>query len=192
MTEKHREYLKNKIKELGLYGTSDLLGLSMAQLIVISGIEITTKYANEVLLDMIDKEDIPTRYKGFDISHNGEGGVSWYGGHLTDIFGPKLQETIYCMATPFWDGKNMVPIDFDFYNLATPSENSSFFSYDSYGLYESIITVREEFESLEKLLEWYRDFYLPTVYDKIMNECLPEVRKHNEDEIIESIEEYFN
>lgn len=192
MTEKHREYIKKQIKENGLYKTSDLFGLSMAQLIVISGIEITTKYANEVLLDMMDKKDIPTRYKGFELEHNFEGGVTWYGGHLTDIFGPKLKETIYCMATPLWDGQNIIPIDFDFYDLSTPSENSSLFSYDSYGLYQSIITVREKFESLEKLLEWYRDFYLPTVYDKIMNECLPEIRKRNEDEIIESIDEYFN
>lgn len=192
MKEKHREYIRKQIKENGLYETSQLLGLSMAQLIVISGIEITTKYANEVLLDMMDKKDIPTRYKGFEIEHNGDGGVAWYGSHLTDKFGPELRETIYGMATPFWDGNNMIPIDFDFYDLATPSENSSLYSYDSYGLYQSIITARKKFESLEKLLEWYRDFYLPTVYDKIMNECLPEVRKYNEKEIIESIEEYFN
>ena len=192
MTERHREFLRKQIKENGLYEASRLIGISMVQLLVSSGIEITTEYANEVLLDMMDKKDIPTRYKGFEIDHNGEGGVSWYGGHLTDIFGPQLKETIYAMATPLWNGNNIVPIDFDFYDLATPSENSSLFNYDSYGLYESIITVREEFESLEKLLEWYRDFYLPTVYDKIMNECLPEVRKYNEDEIIQSIEEYFN
>ena len=192
MTEKHREYLKNKIKELGLYETSNLLGLSMTQILVSSGIEITTKYANLVLLDRMDKQEIPTRYKEFSIEHNGEGGVTWYGGHLTDIFGPELNETIYCMATPFWDGKNMVPIDFDFYDLSTPSPYSSLFSEDRYGEYEKILTVKKSFESLEKLLEWYRDFYLPTVYDKIMNECLPMVRKIHESEILESIDEHFN
>jgi len=192
MTERHREYIRKQIKENGLYETSKLFGLSMAQLIVSSGIEITTKYANEVLLDMMDRKDIPTRYKGFEIEHNGDGGVAWYGSHLTDKLGPELRETIYCMATPLWNGNNMIPIDFDYYDLSTPNERSSIYQYDSYGMYQSIITTRKEFESLEKLLEWYRDFYLPTVYDKIMNECLPEVRKHNEKEIIESIEEYFN
>lgn len=192
MVEKNREYLKKQIKKNGLWETSDLFGISMAQLLVTSKIEITSSYANDVLLDMIDKKQIPTNYKKFTIEHNGEGGVLWYGSHLTDKFGPELRETIYVMATPLWSGNNEIPIDFDFYDLSLPYKSTTLFSEDNYGEYQKIIDVKEKFESFEKLLEWYRDFYLPTVYDKIMNECLPQVIQNYESEILKSVNEYFN
>ena len=192
MKESAREYLRQQIKNNGLWETSHLLGLSMAQLLVGSKIKITTKYANEVLLDMIENGDIPTKYKEFTIENNGDGAVLWWGSKITDKFGIELKETIYIMATPLWAGNNMIPIDFDFYDLSTVNNNHTIFSYDNYGLYQSIITTREEFESLEKLLEWYRDFYLPTVYENIMTQCIPQVIDYTKEKIYDRIHEYLS
>lgn len=192
MTDKHRKLLRDKIEEVGLYEASRLFGLSMAETLNHSKIKITTSYANDVLLELIDNKKIPTEYKGFDIEHNGEGSVRWYWSRNTDEFEPTLSETIYCYATPLYDGDSIIPIDFDYYVLEDPKTKVTIFEYDQYGDYQETIKVDNEFESLEELLEWYRDFYLPQVYDKIVNECLPMVRENHRQDILEAIDEEYS
>jgi len=192
MTDKHKKILQDKIKELGLYEASRLFGLTMAEILNYSKIKITHNYANQVLLELMDAEKITTKYKGFYIQHNGEGAVVWHRSKNTDEFGPTLVETIYCMATPLYNGNSVIPIDFDYYMLEEPSQRTTIFEYELYGECERIIRVDNEFESLQELLEWYEDFYLPQIYNNIVNECLPTIRENHREDILEYVDEYFN
>lgn len=192
MSERHREYLKTQIKKNGLYETSKMYGLSMSQLVASSGIKITPEYANEVLLELIENKIIPTQYKEFTIEYNYNEAVLWFGSYITEKFGFELKETIYCLATPFWDGNNFTQIDFDYYDISVPYKSGNLFFYDKYNIYDVRLENDAEFESVEELLVWYRDFYLPTVYEKIMNECVPKVIKYNKEKIYDKINEYFD
>lgn len=192
MSIRHKETIQKEIRKNGLYETSRLLGISMTHTVKLSGIKIIPKYANEVLLEMLYKGQIPNVYKQFTVEYDGESAVRWYGHRITNEFGLELKETIYCMATPFFGGKGVTPIDFDFYDLSTLENNDNIFSYDNYGEYQEILVHEIEFENIEKLLEWFRDFYLPTVYEKIMTECIPQVIEQNKEEIYDSINEYFD
>ena len=192
MSERHREYLKNQIKKNGLYVTSKMYGLSMSQLVASSKIKITPRYANDVLLEMIISKTIPTQYKEFTIESNDDGAVLWFGSYITEKFGIELKETIYCMATPFWDGHDFTPIDFDYYYISVPNKGGNLFYYDKYDIYHVILENDTEFENFEELLVWYRDFYLPTVYEKIMYECVPKVIEYNKEKIYDKINEYFD
>ena len=191
MLDKNREFLRDKIKKFGLYQASRLFGLSMAELITVSKIKITYRYAYQVLLELIENEKIPTKYKGFTL-HENEYAVRWSMSQNTDEFGVTLRESIYCLATPLYDGIGFIPIDFNYYFLEEQYERESIFEYDRYSEYQETIKVDNEFENLEELLVWYRDFYLPQVYDKIVNECLPMVRENHKEEILRKIDEYFN
>lgn len=191
MKDKHRKFMADKIKELGLYEASQFFGLTMTEILNHSKIKITHSYAYDVLLELMDAEKITTKYKGFYINHNGEGAVIWRRSKNTDEFGPTLVETIYCMATPFYDGNSGIPIDFDYYMLEELSQRTTIYEYDRYGECERIIRVHNEFESLKELLEWYEDFYLPQVYNNIVNECLPTIRENHREDILQEINEYF-
>ena len=192
MTDKHRKFMVDKIEELGLYEAGELFGLSIVELISHSGIKITNTYANEVLLYLIDNKKIPTEYKGFTIEDYGDYTVAWYGIHNTDKFGITLRESIYCFATPFYEGGNVIPIDFNSYILEDAHARATIFEHDQYGDYQETIDVDTEFESIKQLIKWYKGFYLPQVYDKIVNECLPMVREIHKDEILKEINDYYN
>ena len=158
MTDKHRKLLKDKIEELGLYKASRSFGLSMAEILNYSKIKINHNYAYEVLLELIGTGKIPTKYKGFTIEYDGDYAVRWYGSHFTDEFGPTLRETISCLATPLHDGRDIIPIDLDYYALEDPKNRDNIFEHDLYGDYQGKINVDNKFENIEELLEWYRDF----------------------------------
>ena len=184
--------MADKIKELGLYDASQFFGLTMTETLNHSKIKITHSYANQVLLELMDAEKIPIKYKGFYIQQDGEGAVVWRRSKNTDEFGPTLIETIYCYATPLYDGSSAIPIDFDYYMLEELSQRTTIFEHDRYGEYERMIRVDNEFESLKELLEWYEDFYLPQVYNSIVNECLPTIRENHREDILEYVDEYFD
>jgi hypothetical protein len=63
------------------------------------------------------------------------------------------------MATPFWDGNNITPVESIEYKI-------NGFTIDE-GFYIELKS-RIEFDSIEDLLTWYKHFYLPKVYNLIL------------------------
>lgn len=157
--------LMNLLNEYGLYKTLIFTGLDVIQLFERIGpmiinadlsyeiiLEIFTKYHNKVLRTQIDNYDL--YYDPLN------GTIRWV--YTDDI----RKEKMYALCTPFWDGIPWIPINIDEYILDGQSiEPNS----------EYTIKAPDEFHNIKQIINWYNDFYIPSVY-KVLNKFLIKYR----------------
>ena len=80
------------------------------------------------------------------------------------------------MATPFWDGSKFTPIEISWFTLLNDDMNI-IYELEGDGSFYKAFEHQSNFDSVEELLNWYEETYLPGVYDIIMNTLLPKVYK---------------
>lgn len=180
-----REKLIELINENGLYDTSKMLGISILELVEISGHPIDNGYeAYDVIYEMMNKKLVPRKYKNFNIGIDTMvGSVVWTLSDepLIKINGDYYKEYIETYATPFWDGENNIPIDTNFYRITdNNNKQTSLFDYD---LQDIIRIANVYFETLDDLENWYKGVYLPGVHYIIMKKHLPEMRIEMSEEL---------
>jgi hypothetical protein len=142
------------IENLGLTNASNILGLPKYELVRIANYPINYETANMLLFDLNRDNLLPTVYKDCEISvSNWDGIFSW------EYKGPD-DEKMLTMATPFWDGNNITPVESTEYEI-----NGFTIDEDFYIELKSQI----EFDGIEDLLTWYKHFYLPKVYNLILS-----------------------
>ena len=142
------------IENLGLTNASNILGLPKYELVRIANYPINCETANMLLFDLNRDNLLPTVYKDCEISvSNWDGIFSW------EYKGPD-DEKMLTMATPFWDGNNITPVESTEYEI-----NGFTIDEDFYIELKSQI----EFDGIEDLLTWYKHFYLPKVYNLILS-----------------------
>jgi len=142
------------IENLGLTNASNILGLPKYELVRIANYPINYETANMLLFDLNRDNLLPTVYKDCEISvSNWDGIFSW------EYKGPD-DEKMLTMATPFWDGNNITPVESTEYKI-------NGFTIDE-GFYIELKS-RIEFDGIEDLLTWYKHFYLPKVYNLILS-----------------------
>ena len=173
MSKKYRDSIVKLIDSHGAIEASKLIGLSITELIHQSGISFDNKTAYLILRNLINENKLPTNYKKFNIRFNPFDGISvWSYNNDKNINGVIVKEHITCFATPFWDYTNIIPVDFSNYSLET-EDGEEIINLDFSDSYQKEIKTRDSFDSIEDLLLWYKNFYLPKVYEVIMEDILP-------------------
>lgn len=145
--------IQELIEQHGLTDASKITGLPRYELVRITDYPINHEIANILLWDLKYDNLLPTVYKNCEISIDSFDGVFyWYYKGVND-------EKMLTMATPFWDGNNITPVESTEYKI-------NGFTIDE-GFYIELKS-RIEFDSIEDLLTWYKHFYLPKVYNLIL------------------------
>ena len=182
--------LRNYVNKYGIYDTYKMLGISLTKLVKISGIPINGIIANDVLMENLENGNLTDTYKGFKIQSNLDGVVYWDGEIKTGEFLPNYTELITAMATPFWDGVDYTPVEIDWFTVEDRSRKIGeqlVVETEGSGNYYKELQDKTRFNSVEELLSWYDEVYLPGVYDIIMNELLPKVQQDIQDKMDEDM-----
>jgi len=182
--------LRKYINEFGIYDTYKMFGISFTKLVQIADLPIKGIIANDVLMENLENGNLTDTYKGFKIQSNLDGVVYWDGELNTGEFLPDYIEAITVIATPFWDGVDYTPVEIDWFTLLDKSRKIGeqiVVEIEGGGNYYKTLKDKTRFDSVEELLSWYDEVYLPGVYDIIMNELLPKVQQDIQDKMDEDM-----
>ena len=72
---KLKEKILNLIDKLGIWETKEIMGVSLVKLVKLSDMKIHPNLACEMIIEGINNETLPTKYKEFNISTNSDGVV---------------------------------------------------------------------------------------------------------------------
>jgi hypothetical protein len=185
MTEKHIEKIITLTEKVGYRKTAKLLGVTLVNLFRLTGqpIDTDTGVANEILIEGIKNEKLPTKYKEFEISVSTDDVVYWEGKLYTDQFLPNMKETIWVMATPFWDGMTWTPVETDWYSLVNEDNDTLISEIEGGGDYYEQLEKVDLFSDVDDLFSWYKKVYLPSVYEIIMDNFLPKLQDDMHDRL---------
>ncbi len=185
---KGRDKILKLIDELGLWKTKEVLGISLTKLVKMVGMRIESAIglANEIIIENINNGNLPTEYKEFKISTNMDGVVYWEGKFYGEHFLPNMVETIWVMATPFWDGMTWTPVETDWYSLVDRGDNTLIAEIEGGGDYYEQLDEVESFSNVDDLFSWYNKVYLPSVYEIIIDNFLPKLRQDMDDRLDEN------
>lgn len=185
---KGKDKILKLIDELGLWKTKEALGISLTKLVKMLEMRIESNIglANEIIIESIINKTLPTEYKEFKISTNMDGVVYWEGKFYGEHFLPNMVETIWVMATPFWDGMKWTPVETDWYSLADTSNDTLIDEIEGGGDYYEQLDEVESFSNVDDLFSWYNKVYLPSVYDIIIDNFLPKLRQDMDDRLDEN------
>ena len=77
------------------------------------------------------------------------------------------------MCTPFWDGMFIIPVESSFYRNRNFKSGEDYL--DSIELTSKLIDNKSYtyFNSGNEIITWFNDFYIPNVYDILLNTHLP-------------------
>jgi hypothetical protein len=164
------------IDEFGLNQAARMIGVSMTKLVQLSNLPINSILANQLLIENIKNNDLPTRYNEFMIDDNGDNLISWTCNIKTERFSSDMIEQITVMATPFWDGLEYTPVEIDWFTLFDDKFNVVI-EIEGEGHYYQKLNHQSSFKNVEELFNWYKEFYLPEVYNIVMNKLLPKIHK---------------
>lgn len=188
--DKQERLLRKYIEQHGIYNTYKMWGISFTKLVQIANIPINGMIANDVLMENLENGNLTDTYKGFNIQSTLDGVVYWDGEIKTGEFLPNYTEVITAMATPFWDGVDYTPVEIDWFTLMDRSREIGeqiVFETEGGGNYYKALKDKTRFDSVEELLSWYDEVYLPGVYSIIMNELLPKVQQDTQDKMDEDM-----
>ena len=188
--DKQELLLRKYIEQHGIYNTYKMWGISFTKLVQIANIPINGMIANDILMENLENGNLTDTYKGFNIQSNLDGVVYWDGELKTGEFLPNYTEVITAMATPFWDGVDYTPVEIDWFTLEDRSRKIGeqvVVETDGGGNYYKALKDKTRFDSVEELLSWYDEVYLPSVYGIIMNELLPKVQQDIQDKMDEDM-----
>jgi hypothetical protein len=179
------ENIRNIVSQIGLWETKKIMGISLTKLVKILGMSIESGVgmANKIIIENINNGNLPTEYKEFKISTNSDGVVYWEGKFYGEHFLPNMVETIWVMATPFWDGMTWTPVETDWYSLVDRGDNTLIAEIEGGGDYYEQLNEVDTFSNVDDLLSWYEKVYLPTVYEIIMDNFLPKLRQDMDDRL---------
>jgi hypothetical protein len=175
--ESRLEKLVSKyLNEFGLSKTSQMMGISRSKVLELAKAPIDSPYAYEILYEKMMRNELKKNYEEFEIRTSINGVFYWESVMKTGHFGEDMTEQISVAATPFWDGAKYTTVEIDWFTLMDKNANIIYDSGGEGNFYKEFKN-KTQFESVEQLLIWYNKFYLPEVYDVIMNTLLPKVHK---------------
>jgi hypothetical protein len=154
MKEKHINGLVKMINLYGLVKTSEMTGLSIYELAIKTNFKLDLDTYPIILKSLSKNKLIPSTYKDFTINIDALSGIYEWWCYIYDGNGEKYY--IEAMATPFWDDYG-IPVEII-------SIDSSEIDDDNF----SYIKVDDKIETVDELIRWYNEFYLPKTYEKIV------------------------
>ena len=168
------ETIKNYVEKYGLLRTSEILGLSLTEIVKITNHPINTELANELIVENFRNGNLDRTYKEFKLSLEYGDVIGWFGQLDNGPFGNYVEQ-YFIYATPYYDYKQQLPVDVSWCDLLN-RDTGIVKSIEGEGNYFFSINVQDNFKSVEHLFDWYNNFYLPLTYDVIMTKLVPEVR----------------
>lgn len=168
------ETIKNYVEKYGLLRTSEILGLSLTEIVKITNHPINTELANELIVENFRNGNLDRTYKEFKLSLEYGDVIGWFGQLDNGPFGNYVEQ-YFIYATPYYDYKQQLPVDVSWCDLLN-QDDGIVKSIEGEGNYFFSINVQDNFKSVEHLFDWYNNFYLPLTYDVIMTKLVPEVR----------------
>lgn len=168
--------VKEYLNKFGLSKTSEIMGISIKRLIEIAKIPIDSNIAKQILVEMMNNDELKKKYKEFEIHASSNGVFFWETMTNTGHFPGDVVENITVAATPFWDGVKYTPVELDWFTLLNEEGNIVYEISPEAGFYREL-KHQTNFESVDELLNWYEEFYLPEVYNMVMNTLLPKMHK---------------
>jgi len=166
-----KKILNDLIDKIGLDRTSNMTGLSKLDLIKRSDCYIDLSIANNIIPDLFREELFPRKYKNCEIIYDSFAGtVDWYCNWSDDNWRDYKEETTYSYATPFWDINDGIPVNTNSYDGVDFFGDKFYFTEGDLNDNEiySFIKWKDGFENLASYDRWIRRFYLPQVYNAIL------------------------
>lgn len=178
--------VKKYIDDYGISYTKKIFSMTTTDIIKILESPINSEIAYEILLENMSNGNLTTKYKEFTIyPQQWEGTVYWGAITKTGHFLPNISEEITAIATPFWDGNEWTPIDIDDVNLKDEDGRVIIRRGGAMSNYYRKLEHKSNFENVQELFTWYEEFYLPEVYNVVMNTLLPIVYQDIDDKLDE-------
>ena len=168
------ETIKNYVEKHGLERTSEILGLSLTEIVKITNHPIDNKLANLIIFENFKNGVLARTYKDFKLQPEYGDTIGWFGQIDNGPF-KNYVEQYFIYATPYYDYKQQIPVDVSWCDLLN-QDDGSVKSIEGEGTYSYDVEIQDNFKSVEDLFEWYNNFYLPETYDVIMTKLIPEVR----------------
>ena len=168
--------VKKYLSEFGLTKTSEMMGISLSKVVEIAKIPIDSDIANQILVEMMNKGELKNKYKEFEIHSSSNNVFYWEAMTSTGHFHDDMVENITVAATPFWDGVKYTPVEIEWFTLLNEYGDIVYEISPEGGFYREL-KHQTNFESVDELLNWYEEFYLPEVYNMVMNTLLPKMHK---------------
>jgi hypothetical protein len=168
--------LKGLVDEFGLFKVSKMIGISVTKLAEVTNIPIDSGTANQILVEMMNNDELKTKYKDFEIHVSSNDVFYWEAMVKTGHFHDDMIENITVAATPFWDGVKYTPVELEWYTLLNYYGVTVYEISPEGGFYKEL-KHQTNFESVDELLNWYEEFYLPEVYNLAMNTLVPKMHK---------------
>jgi hypothetical protein len=129
--------------------------------------------ASIVLYDNMSNGSLPSKYQEFNINTNKYDGVTRWVGNISDGFSTKWKEEVTIMATPFWEGRQITPVELESFVLY--KNDSPVLTIEGEGEYYRAIIKKTEFRNIDELFNWYNNVYLPEVYFLVTKKLLPKI-----------------
>jgi len=168
------ETIKNYVEKYGLLRTSEILGLSLTEIVKITNHPINPELANELIVENFRNGNLDRTYKEFKLSLEYGDVIGWFGQFDNGPFGNYVEQ-YFIYATPYHEGLQNLPIDVSWCDLLN-QDDGSVKSIEGESNYFYDLEVRDNFESVKDLFDWYNNFYLPKTYNVIMTKLVHEVR----------------
>ena len=168
---KFESWLQNLIEKEGFDEAKSMLGLTTIELIEKSDCQIDFEMANNILSYLFREKLFPMKYKNCQLMYDGFSGVvNWECDWSGDFYNDYNEESTSNMATPFWDGNNGIPVDTELYKAVDSEGNPILLSEGDLDDSETYTFIKwdKEFDNLASYSMWIRRFYLPKVYEVIL------------------------
>jgi hypothetical protein len=166
-------FLQKVVDNNGYIEASKILGISITDIFKYTESPIDFGMASIVLYDNMSNGSLPSKYQEFNINTNKYDGVTRWVGNISDGFSTKWKEEVTIMATPFWDGGKITPVEIESFILY--KNDSPVLTIEGEGEYYRAIIKKTEFRNIDELFNWYNNVYLPEVYFLVTKKLLPKI-----------------
>jgi hypothetical protein len=162
--KRSKKILTNLINDVGLKQTSEMVGISLFELVKYTNCYIDTEMADLIIGEIIRNRILPKIYENCELYYDTfSGTLEW------ECKWDGSDEYTYTYATPFWDGQDGIPVETNSYSIKIGGSNLTLDDIDNDLKFNFISWKQNGFENIDSYIEWFENFYLPKVYDIIMN-----------------------
>lgn len=185
--DKKSKFIMDTVNKHGVYKTTKMMGVSLTYLYKMSDLKIDEFVAKELLAENIKNGNLPAKYKGFEIEISSDAVFYWTRQFKSGHYPPYVLEKIWVMATPFFATADYTPVEVDWYTLEDDSKKPNVGIYDTSGDGDYFVELTHKgtnfFNSVDDLFDWYNTFYLPRVYEIIMDEFIPKAQQDTDERL---------
>jgi len=188
--DRKSKFIMDAVGKYGVHETAKIMGVTITYLYKMSDLEIDEFVAKELLVENIVNGNLPAKYRGFEIEISNDNVYYWTREFKSGHYPPNVLEKIWVMATPFFATADYTPVELDWYSLEDDSKKPSVGIYNTSGDGDYFVELTHNthngnyfFNSVDDLFDWYNTFYLPEVYEIILDRIIPQVQEDTDERL---------